>query len=63
MLLTLFVVPSAYVVFNEAGERLRVWLVGEPAVGGTAAAVATAGVAAPTRAVRAGRGVEVGGDG
>jgi hydrophobe/amphiphile efflux-1 (HAE1) family protein len=31
MLLTLFVVPSAYVIFNRGGENLRRWLVGPPA--------------------------------
>jgi hydrophobe/amphiphile efflux-1 (HAE1) family protein len=30
-LLTLFVVPGAYVIFQRGGERLRRWLVGPPA--------------------------------
>jgi multidrug efflux pump subunit AcrB len=30
MLLTLFVVPSAYITVQDAGERLRHWLVGRP---------------------------------
>ena len=28
-LLTLFVVPSAYVIFNRAGDNLKAWLTGE----------------------------------
>jgi Cu/Ag efflux pump CusA len=30
MLLTLFVVPSAYITVQHAGERLRHWLLGRP---------------------------------
>lgn len=29
-LLTLFVIPSAYVIFNRGGERLKNWVTGEP---------------------------------
>jgi multidrug efflux pump subunit AcrB len=59
MLLTLFVVPSAYIVFNQLGERLRIALTGgrpEPALAG----VAVAQVGVPVAGER--RGVEVGGD-
>jgi hydrophobe/amphiphile efflux-1 (HAE1) family protein len=41
MLLTLFVVPSAYVIFNRAGERLRGWLTGSAPVPAHAAPAAT----------------------
>nr|PZN91012.1 MAG: AcrB/AcrD/AcrF family protein [bacterium] len=44
-LLTLFVVPCAYVIFNRGAERLRVWLTGRPA---TYAAPAGATPAAAT---------------
>jgi predicted RND superfamily exporter protein len=55
MLLTLFVVPSAYIVFNQTGERLRTWLTGNS---GDAAGAMPLPLGAP--AVRERRGVEVG---
>jgi hydrophobe/amphiphile efflux-1 (HAE1) family protein len=58
MLLTLFVVPSAYIIFNQAGQRLRTWLTGaepEPALAG---AVGTVPLGAPAVGDR--RRVEVG---
>src|SRR5690606_30783418 len=46
MVLTLFVVPCAYVIFNRGAERLRVWITGRPSAHGTPA---PAGVAAAHR--------------
>jgi hydrophobe/amphiphile efflux-1 (HAE1) family protein len=58
MLLTLFVVPSAYLIINQTGERLRTWLVGPPAE------PVPAGAFVPTDTLPVGRerrGVGVGG--
>jgi hydrophobe/amphiphile efflux-1 (HAE1) family protein len=56
MLLTLFVVPSAYIAFNQAGEGLRVWLTGIPAAADGAAGIPLA-VGVPVPADRSGVGV------
>jgi CzcA family heavy metal efflux pump len=40
MFLTLFVVPSAYLIFNRAAERLMVFLTGRPMLGARGAEVA-----------------------
>jgi hydrophobe/amphiphile efflux-1 (HAE1) family protein len=58
MLLTLFVVPSAYIIFNQTGDHLRTWLVGPPELAAEPAAALRPGERRPP----VGRPMEVGGD-